>query len=123
MTVASTADLLRRRRRLDGRGMGGLDARKHRARPAVPLDQNRKPDGGKHENNCRPCRHLGQQVGCSAGTERGLRTLAAKGSGEISALALLEKHYPNQDEANNNVNRTDQPDHGEPQSNGAEGGT
>ena len=79
---------------------------------AGPLDQNREPDGGKHEDDSRPGGHLGQQVGCSAGTERGLRTLAAKGAGEVSALTLLEKNHPNQDEANDNVNGTDKPDHG-----------
>ena len=68
---------------------------------------------------------LVSRLAAPTGAECGLRTPAAKGSGEISALTLLEKHDPNQDEANNNVNRTDQPDHDllSLKSNGAEGGT
>jgi hypothetical protein len=75
------------------------------------LDQNREPDGGEHEKDGRPGRHFGKQVGCTARTESSLGSLAAKGAGEVSTLALLEKNNSNQDEANDNVNGTDKPDH------------
>jgi hypothetical protein len=38
--------------------------------------------------------------------------LAAEGAGEVGALTLLEKNNANQHNANNNVNRTHKPDHG-----------
>ena len=107
-------------------GLGGFDAREHGARAAGALDQNGEPDGGEHEDDSRPGGHLGQQVGRPAGSERGLRALTAKGAGEISALALLQQNNANQDEANDNVNGTDKPDHGETETSiliGAEGGT
>ena len=92
-------------------GLRGLDAGKHRARAAAPLDQNCESDGGEHEDDGGPGRHFGQKVGCSAGSERGLRPLAAKGAGEVSTLTLLEKNHPDQDDANDNVDGTDKPDH------------
>jgi hypothetical protein len=100
-----------------------LDPGKHRTRSAASLNQNRQTNGSKHEEDRRPGCHFGQQVGCSPWTERGLGPLAAKRAGEIGTLALLEQNNTNQDDANNHVNRTDKPDHAEPQSNGAEGGT
>jgi hypothetical protein len=98
---------LGRRRSFRRGGLRGLDAGKYRTPSAAPLDQHCESDGGEHEEDGGPGRHSGQKVGCSAGSEGGLRSLAAKGAGEVSTLALLEKNHPDQDDANDNVDGTD----------------
>jgi hypothetical protein len=51
--------------------------------------------------------------------------LASESTCEISTLTLLEENNPDQDETNNYVNGTDEPNHEktEPRIYGAEGGT
>ena len=46
-------------------------------------EQNSKADGGEHEENGRVGGELGEEIGCAAGAEGCLRTLAAEGSGEV----------------------------------------
>jgi hypothetical protein len=99
-------DLLGGGCRLGRSGMRGLDAGQHRMSSTASLDQDGKPNRGEHEYDGSPGSHLGQQVGGSARAKRSLRSLTAKGASEIGTLALLKKNDPNQDEANNNVNRT-----------------
>ena len=74
------------------------------------MDENREPDGGEHEEDGRPGRDFGQQVGCSARTKRSLRPLAAERAGDVSTLTLLEKNNSNQEsfEFIDHVNGTDQ---------------
>jgi hypothetical protein len=87
--------------------MSSLNAGQYGAWSAGPLDQDGESDRGEHEYDRSPSGHLGQEIRGSAGTERSLGSLAAKGAREVGTLTLLEKNYPNQDEANNNVNSTD----------------
>jgi hypothetical protein len=91
--------------------LGGFNAREDRTATAAALDQDRKPDRGKHENNCRPGCHPGEEICGAAGPECRLRSLAAKRASQVGALALLEKNNPNQDKANNYVKRTENPNH------------
>jgi hypothetical protein len=60
-------------------------------------------DGGEHENYRRIAGQLGEQVGGSAGTESCLRSLATKGTGEVSRLARLQEHDANEEEADDDV--------------------
>jgi hypothetical protein len=86
-------------------------AGKHGTGAVSALDKNRQAYGREHENDRCPSCYLSEQVSCTARTERGLGALAAEGSGEVGAFALLEEYDPNQDDANDNVNSTDQPNH------------
>src|SRR5271165_1538280 len=75
------------------------------------LHQDGEPDGGDHEDDGAPTGGAGEQVGRRAGSKGSLRTLAAEGSGEIGAFALLEKNDGDQEETNNDVNHDKQIDH------------
>ena len=105
--VFDERDLLGGSRGLGRCGMRGLDAGQHRTWSTASLDQDREANRREHEYDGCPGSHLGQQIGGAPRTERSLRSLAAEGPCEVGTFALLEKNYPNQDEANNNVNRTD----------------
>ena len=54
-------------------------------------EQDGEADGSEYEEDRRPGGELGEEVGCSARSEGGLRSLAAKGSGEVGGFALLEE--------------------------------
>ena len=96
-----------------GRGRCGrrLGAREHRARAALAGDEDEESDRGAHEDDRRPGGELGEQVGGAARAKGGLRTLAAEGSGEVGALALLQKDHANQEEANDDVDDGEKDDH------------
>jgi len=94
------------RRRLLGRC-----AREYGVVAAGARHQNRQRDGDHHEENGSPCGELGQQVGCAAWAKGRLRTLTAKCSRQIGGLALLQKHYADQKQADDDVNHNQKIDH------------
>lgn len=59
--------------------------------------------GCDHEDHSRPRGEPCEYVGCRAGTEGCLRTLAAEGAGQIGRTALLDKNHSDEEEANNHV--------------------
>ena len=67
-------------------------------------EQDGEGDGGEHEDDCRPGGELGEEVGCAARAEGGLRTLTAEGTGEVGGFALLEQDYANEEERDDDVN-------------------
>ena len=73
--------------------------------------QNGQADGGEHEDDRRVGGQLGEEVGCAARTECGLRTLATEGSGEIGGLALLQEDDANEKETDDNVNDDEKNNH------------
>jgi hypothetical protein len=72
----------------------------------------REGNGREHEQDGRPSGEFGKQVSCSAGSESGLRTLAAEGTGEIRRFALLDQNYTDKEQADNNVKNDEQNNHG-----------
>ena len=70
-------------------------------------------DGGEHEADGRPCGELGEEIGCSAGSKGGLRSLAAEGSGEVGGLALLKQNDTDEEERDDNVQDNEKNDHRE----------
>ena len=70
-------------------------------------------DGGKHEDDCGPGGELGEEVGCSARSEGGLRSLAAEGCGEVGGLALLEQDDTDEEERDNDVQDYEKDNHRE----------
>src|SRR5580698_1852404 len=60
-------------------------------------------DRCNHEDNRRPGGKAGKHIGCSAGAEGGLRTLAAEGAGEVGRAALLKQDDADQEEANDHM--------------------
>ena len=87
-----------RRRRLSLHRLG-FDPLQHRRRAAAPAGVNRECDGGNHERHGRPGRSLRKCTGCAARTERRLAALPAKGRGNVSALAALQQHDNDDEEA------------------------
>ena len=79
--------------------------------PCVPLHQDGEADGGDHEDHRGPGGGASKQVGSRARPEGGLRSLAAEGTGQIGALALLQQNDGNQKQAHQNVNYDKQIDH------------
>ena len=55
------------------------------------LHENRKSDGGDHEDNGTPCCEPRQQIGCATRAKSRLRALTAEGTGKIGAFALLQQ--------------------------------
>ena len=51
---------------------------------------------------------VGEQVGCAAGAEGGLRTLAAEGACQIGGFAGLQQHDADEEQADDNVHNEDQ---------------
>ena len=64
-------------------------------------------DGSAHEDDSRPGREPGEDVGGCAGPEGGLRTLTAKGAGEVRRAALLNEDDTDQKEAHDQVENDD----------------
>ena len=78
----------------------------------VLLHQDGKPDGRDHKDHRAPYRHAGEDVGCRARSEGGLRALAAEGSSEIGAFALLKQNNADEHKAYDDVNYDEQINHG-----------
>ena len=70
-------------------------------------------DGGDHEEDGGPGGELGEEVGRSAGSKGGLRSLAAEGCGEVGGLALLEQDDADEEERNDDVQDNEKDDHRE----------
>jgi hypothetical protein len=70
-----------------------------------------KADGGEHEDDRGVGGQLGEEVGCAAWAEGCLRTLAAKGSGEIGRLTLLQEDYADDEEGDDNVQDNEKIEH------------
>ena len=68
-------------------------------------DDDGQGDGKDHEQGSGVAGQLGQQVGGSAGSERGLRSLAAEGSGKIGRLACLEQDDADEEETDDHEQR------------------
>src|SRR5579862_5055422 len=68
-------------------------------------------DRRDHEDDRAPGGGAGEQVGCGSGSESSLRALAAEGSGEIGALALLEQNDGDHEDTNNDVDGDKQINH------------
>ena len=69
-------------------------------------------DRGDHEDDRRPSGELGEDVGCSAGTKGGLRTLATESASEIGRFALLKEDNADEEEADDNVQDQEKNKHG-----------
>ena len=76
-------------------------------------EQDGEADGSEHEEDRRPGGELGEEVGCSAGSEGGLRSLAAEGCGEVGGLALLEQDDADEEERDNDVQDYEKDNHRE----------
>jgi hypothetical protein len=81
--------------------VGGLVLHEDRQRNRGDDEQAREPGGG-----------FGEQVGGGAGSEGGLRTLAAESCGEVGALALLEQDDDDEQDADDDVDGGNEDDHG-----------
>lgn len=77
----------------------------------VLLHQDGESDGCDHEHNGAPAGCAREQVGRRAGSEGCLRALAAEGSRQVGALALLQENDSDQEQANKNVNCDKQINH------------
>ncbi len=60
-------------------------------------------EGGEHEQCGSVAGHLGEEVGCSAGTECGLGALSAERAGEVGGFAGLEENDADEEEADDDV--------------------
>jgi len=67
----------------------------------------RERDGSDHERDGRPGGGPGQRAGRAPRTERRLAALAAKGRGNIAALAALQQNHNDDEETDQNVHRND----------------
>ncbi len=76
-------------------------------------EQDGEADGGEHEDDRGPGGELGEEIGCSARSEGGLRSLAAEGSGEVGGLALLEQDDADEEERDDNVQDYEKDNHRE----------
>jgi hypothetical protein len=76
-------------------------------------EQDGKTDGGEHEEDRRPCGELGEEVCRSARSEGSLRSLAAKGSGEVGGFTLLKQDDADEEERDDNVQDNEKNDHRE----------
>src|SRR6266702_3566616 len=76
-------------------------------------EQDGEADGGEHEEDGRVGGQLDEEVGCATGSEGGLRSLAAEGSGEVGGLALLEQDDTDEEERDDNVQDNEKDDHRE----------
>src|SRR5208337_3384342 len=109
--------LLRRRRRRRHRRRsrlrrGGRAASQHRpATHAGPRRVHRKSDGRKHEDDRGPGCGLGQHGGGGARAKSGLAAHAAKGRGNVGALATLQQNYGDEKRTNDDMNNGNQNDH------------
>ena len=68
----------------------------HRVATGALRHENRKSDGGDHEDNGAPRCEPRQQVGCATRTKGRLRALTAEGAGKIGAFALLQQDDDNE---------------------------
>jgi hypothetical protein len=97
---------------LDGLALGSCGSGKDRALGVRLLGhQDGKAYRSDHEDYSAPGCSAGEQVGRGAGSKGGLRALAAEGSGEIGALALLEKNDGDHEETNDYVDNDKQINH------------
>jgi len=107
---------LRSRRRWCGSWLGGLRrcllySRQNGTRSrcaAPPHGNNRQRNRGHHEKDRRPGGCSGKRGGGSPRTERRLAPHTAERGRDITALAALQQHHDDQEEAHNNVYRVDQ---------------
>jgi hypothetical protein len=72
------------------------------------LSNNRERQRAEHEDHRKRGRQPRQQRGTRARTERGLAASAAKRTGYVAALALLEQDHQQQHQADENVDRAQQ---------------
>ena len=70
--------------------------------------KNGEADGGEHEDHRSPGGNTSEHVGRGARAESGLRTLSAKGAGQIGRFALLQQHHENQNKAHQDVQDDDE---------------
>src|SRR5215510_11818755 len=70
----------------------------------VPGGQQSQRNRGNHEDDGTPGRDLGEQGSGAARAKGRLAAHAAKGGGNISALAVLQQHNDDQDHANDHMN-------------------
>ena len=89
----------------------GRRAFEDRAAAGVLADEDKQGDGGDHEDDGSPGGEPGEHVGCAAGTESGLRSLAAEGAGEIGALTLLQQDNRDHEYGDDDVNDGQEDDH------------
>ena len=76
------------------------------------LHEDRQGDGGEDEDTSQPGGAFGEEIRGGAGTEGGLRALAAEGRGEVGALALLEQDDDDEQQTNDDVDGGNEDDHG-----------
>jgi hypothetical protein len=86
-------------------------AREDRTVAASAGEHYGEADRGKHEDDRGVSGELGEQVGCTARAEGCLRTLAAKGSGEVGRFSLLQKHNADDEEGNDNMQDNEKIEH------------
>jgi hypothetical protein len=73
-------------------------------------EQDSEADGGEHEDDGGVGGELGEEIGCAAGAEGGLRTLAAEGSGEVGGFALLKEDDADDEERDDDVKGNEKTD-------------
>ena len=76
--------------------------------PVVRYVEDGQADGGEHEDDRRPGGEPGEHIGRGAGTEGGLRTLAAEGACQVGRAALLQEDDADEKEAHNDVQDDDE---------------
>src|ERR1700722_16155853 len=81
-------------------GGGVRGAREDRMVAASASEHDSEANRGKHEDDRGVGGELGEKVGCPTRAEGRLRTLAAKGSGEVGRFALLQEHNADDEERN-----------------------
>jgi hypothetical protein len=91
--------------------LGRLRIGEDRAIRVGASQKNGETDGSQHEEDGRVGRQLGEQVRGAARAEGRLRALAAEGTGKISGFALLEEHYADKEERDDDVEDYDKIDH------------
>jgi len=82
-----------------------LESLQNRRRASPPGSVNRQGDGSDHESHSRPGGGLGEGAGGAARTKRGLAALPAERGRDVAALAALQQHDHDDEEADQNVKR------------------
>jgi hypothetical protein len=89
------------------RGRGGLIA-EYRARVIAASVEDGQRQRGAHEDDGGPGGEAREHIGRGAGSEGGLRALAAEGAGEIGRAALLDEDDSDEEQTHDDVEDDDE---------------
>jgi hypothetical protein len=101
----------RARRLLLGCGLLRGSCRENRFITAIAGEEDGEGNRNHHKEDRSPRGELGEQVSCSTRAECSLRPLSAEGAGEIGRFSLLQQHYANQEQRDDNVENNQKIDH------------